>query len=111
MTDDDDDGEKDILDRIIDHVGIWVDWEKSLAVLEGLDTDHFDLEAEAEELRACFEDRQERAFAILRGLGEPIDHVEAKRLMQEAGLFDEGLEQAQMAAMFKAIRLLRQRRN
>jgi hypothetical protein len=109
--DDDDDDGRDIFDRIIDHAGIWVDWEKSLSVLEGIGTDQFDLDAEAEELRARFEDRQERAFAILRGLGEPIDHVEAKRLMQEAGLFDEGLEQAQMAAMFKAIRMLRERRN
>ena len=110
MTDDDD-SEKDILDRIIDHVGIWVDWEKSLSVLEGIGTDHIDLDAETEELRARFDERQGRAFAILRGLGEPIDHDEAKRLMKEAGILDEGLEQAQIAAIFKAIRMLRQRRN
>jgi hypothetical protein len=102
--------EHDAMDRLAGLAGL--DMGKALVVLDEMDTDHFDLDAEEAGIRLRDLARLRAGGRVLadrdRGL---IAEEDLKRALRDAGAYDELEEDIKWAAMITAIRQWRQRRN
>ncbi len=85
--------------------------EPALALLEGLDTDHIDIEKEEAEINRRQKARELLAFDVLDNLKGKHTEESIRQLFKQAGVFDGMEKDTQLGLMLRLIRLGRQRRN
>jgi hypothetical protein len=86
--------------------------ERLVALVDGFNLDHIDIEEEEAEIAQREKIRTQRAFKILKSLPRKrYSETEMIQELEKGGAFEGAMEDAQRAAILKVIRIARQRRN